>query len=530
MDVTAQARFSVAEYIRLSREDGDKAESDSIGNQRKLIADYLRDKEEFIRHDTYVDDGYTGTNFDRPEFRRMIADIEANKINCVIVKDLSRFGRDYIDTGRYLERYFPERDIRFIAITDGIDSDRQTYDMLLPIKNIFNEQYARDISRKIHASVGTKQKSGDFIGAFPSYGYQKSLLDKNKLIIDEYAASVVRRVFDLYIAGCGKLRIAAILNEQGIICPSEYKKSNGDNYRNSHKLDSTTYWTYSTINRLLQNEMYIGNMVQGKKVQQMRGKPKVKDRNDWIIVQNTHEAIIETTTWEKAQDLLKRRARTPKLENKVNIFAGFLKCGDCGRSLIKKAANYYCGTYVRSGRQYCSSHAIPESILEKTIINDLHTLFLSIDNVSELIEQNERKALSMSKEAESSKAFRHELNRLNTELGRTRKFKKAIYEDFCEEQISKEEYLAYRKDYLEKEALLISRLEHIQKSQNMKEQQNIGNIPDQKKNLWIDYLIEHKAVKKLDRDIIIEMIHRIAVFENGTIRITYRCSDTLTRF
>ncbi len=516
-----KARFIVAEYIRLSREDGDKTESDSISNQRRLIADYLNDKQEFTCHDTYVDDGYTGTNFNRPEFQRMIADIEAKKINCVIVKDLSRFGRDYIDTGRYLERYFPDHDIRFIAITDGIDSFRQEYDMLLPIKNIFNEQYARDISHKIHASVSTKQKAGDFIGAFPSYGYQKSPIDKNKLIIDEYAASVVRQVFDLYLAGYGKLRIASILNEQGIICPSEYKKNNGDNYRNSHKLDSTTYWTYSTINRLLQNEMYIGNMVQGRKIQQMRGKPKVKSRNEWIVVKNTHEAIIEIAKWEKTQDLLNRRARTPKLDNPINIFAGFIKCGDCGRSMIKKAANYYCGTYVRSGRQYCSSHPLPESILEKTIINDLQALLHSIDDLPELIEQNREKALLMTKEAEVAKASGQELNRLNAELDRTRKYKKAIYEDLCEELISKEEYLAYRKEYLEKEALLTSRLEHMQ------DQRNREIIPDQKQNPWTDYLMEHKAVKNLDRSIVMEMIHGIAVFEDNMVRITYRYSNIL---
>ena len=161
--------FNVAAYIRLSREDGDKAESDSIGNQRKLIHDYLRDKEDFILFDTYVDDGYTGTNFKRPAFQRMLEDIESGEVNCVIVKDLSRFGRDYIDTGKFLERYFPDNDVRFIAITDNIDSMKQAYDMLLPIKNIFNEQYARDISKKVHSAMQAKQKTGEFIGAFASW-------------------------------------------------------------------------------------------------------------------------------------------------------------------------------------------------------------------------------------------------------------------------------------------------------------------------------------------------------------------------
>lgn len=166
--------FNVAIYIRLSREDGDKEESDSVGNQRKLLTEYVNKHDDFILYDVYIDDGFTGTNFNRPDFHRMIADIEDNKVNCVVVKDLSRFGRDYIDTGRYLERIFPELNVRFISVTDNIDSMKQAYDMLLPIKNIFNEQYARDISNKIQATVKSKQKAGEFIGAFTSYGYKKS--------------------------------------------------------------------------------------------------------------------------------------------------------------------------------------------------------------------------------------------------------------------------------------------------------------------------------------------------------------------
>ena len=204
--------FNVAVYIRLSREDGDKEESDSVGNQKKLLTEYVSRKDELILYDVYIDDGFTGTNFNRPAFKRMIKDIEAGKVNCVIVKDLSRFGRDYIDTGRYLEREFPELGVRFISITDGIDSMKQAYDMLLPIKNIFNEQYARDISKKVQTAVKTKQKAGEFIGAFTSYGYKKSPVDKNKLIIDEYSADVVRRIFSLYIKGYGKQKIAKLLN------------------------------------------------------------------------------------------------------------------------------------------------------------------------------------------------------------------------------------------------------------------------------------------------------------------------------
>lgn len=348
--------FQTAVYIRLSKEDGDKEESDSVGNQRRLLTEYVAKKEDLILYDTYIDDGFSGTNFRRPSFQRMIEDIESGKVNCVIVKDLSRFGRDYIETGRYLERVFPDLGVRFISISDGIDSLKQVYDMLLPIKNIFNEQYARDISKKVQTAVKTKQKAGEFIGSFTSYGYKKSPTDKNKLIIDEYAANVVRRIFSMYIQGYGKQRIAMILNSEGILCPSEYKKINGLNYNNPKRLKSTTYWSYTTINSILNKEIYIGNMVQGTRYQRMRGKQKKVPKNQWIIVKNTHEPIIDMETWNKVQLLLKRRTRKLDLETNKNIFAGFLKCGDCGRSMTKmiyknkdgtRVFDFYCGTYRR---------------------------------------------------------------------------------------------------------------------------------------------------------------------------------------
>ena len=234
---------------------------------------------------------------------------------------------------------------------------KQAYDMLLPIKNIFNEQYARDISKKIQATVKSKQKAGEFIGAFTSYGYKKSPVNKNKLVIDDYAADVVRRIFSLYIQGYGKQRIAKLLNAEGILCPAEYKKVNGENYKNCNRLESTTYWSYSTINSILHREMYVGNMVQGTKHQRMRSKQKKMPKEDWIIVENTHEPIIDKETWEKAQSLLKKRTRELDLETNKNIFAGFVKCGDCGRAMTKnmwrradgsKTYSLYCGTYKRS--------------------------------------------------------------------------------------------------------------------------------------------------------------------------------------
>lgn len=510
--------FSVAMYIRLSREDGDREESESIDNQRKLINDYLQGKEEFLLRDCYIDDGFTGTNFQRPNFQRMIKDIEAGNVNCVIVKDLSRFGRDYIDTGRYLERYFPDNGVRFISITDNIDSMRQAYDMLLPIKNIFNEQYARDISKKVHASMTTKQKNGEFIGAFASYGYKKSSTDKNKLVVDDYAATVVRRIFDLYIKGNGKIRIAHILNEDGVVNPAEYKRLRGDNYRNCNRLDKTTYWTYATINRILQNEIYIGNMVQGRTIRHMRGKAKAQDKEDWIIVQGTHEAIIDTETWNQVQDLLKRRTRNLDLEHNVSIFAGLIKCGDCGRALVKKNFKghifYQCGTYVRSGRNYCSTHTIEHETLAKIVLNDLNTVIHSIEDIKGMVEKQEAAYTAL--KCVDNKERKH----IADMLQKVQKRKKAIYEHFSDGLLSKDEYLTFKQDYQQEEDLLLKQSEELEK----RSKESPKSVMESQ---WIKRLLELKQVDELDRTIVLQMINCITVYDNQRIKIVYNFSADL---
>lgn len=516
--------FNVAIYIRLSREDGDKEESDSVGNQRKLLAEYIAKKEDFILYDVYVDDGYSGTNFNRPSFQRMIADIEDGKVNCVVVKDLSRFGRDYIDTGRYLERYFPEMGVRFISVTDGIDSMKQAYDMLLPIKNIFNEQYARDISKKIQATVKSKQKAGEFIGAFTSYGYKKSPVDKNKLVIDDYAADVVRRIFSLYIQGYGKQKIAKLLNAEGVLCPAEYKKVNGENYKNCNRLESTTYWSYSTINSILHREMYVGNMVQGTKHQRMRSKQKKMPKEEWIVVENTHEPIIDKATWEKAQSLLQKRTRELDLETNKNIFAGFVKCGDCGRAMAKnmwrradgrKTYSLYCGTYKRNGKQYCTPHTLPMVVLEDIVLGDLKAIVDNVDNLKELVQSQSFTASKVKRIADT------ELSKIKAELERVKKLKKSVYEDYREELISKEEFLSYREDYLKKEELYSKQIEALEEKKNDNVTEDVFETP------WLKRLLELKDIEALDRNIVVEMISEIKVYENRKIKITYNFGNEL---
>ena len=516
--------FNVAIYIRLSREDGDKEESDSVGNQRKLLTEYVNKHDDFILYDVYIDDGFTGTNFDRPDFHRMIADIEDNKVNCVVVKDLSRFGRDYIDTGRYLERIFPELNVRFISVTDNIDSMKQAYDMLLPIKNIFNEQYARDISNKVQATVKSKQKAGEFIGAFTSYGYKKSPANKNKLVIDEYASEVVKRVFTMYAQGIGKQSIAKILNAEGILCPSEYKKLNGENYKNCNRLEKTSYWTYSTVNIMLKNEMYIGNMIQGKKHQRMRSKQRPVEKENWIRVENTHEPIIDRQLWDKVQKLLTKKHRDIDLETNKNIFAGFIKCGDCGRAMMKnfwrradgsRSYSFYCGTYKRSGKDYCTPHTLPFQVLNDIVLVDLKQIIRNVENLQELVKSQSFTATKIRKSTDI------ELTKLKTELERVKKLKKSIYEDYKDELISKEEFLSYREDYQQKETLYSKQIETLEEKKNENVTESIFETP------WLRRLLELKDIEELDRDIIVEMIDQITVYENRKIKISYNFGNEL---
>lgn len=516
--------FDTAAYVRLSREDGDKEESDSVGNQKKLLSEYIERHDDLILRDFYIDDGYSGTNFDRPGFQRMMTDIQSGKINCVVVKDLSRFGRDYIDSGRYLERIFPELNVRFVSITDSIDSIKQSYDMLLPIKNIFNEQYARDISKKIQTAVGTKQRSGEFIGAFPSYGYKKSPKNKNQLIIDEYAAAVVRRIFALFVQGYGKQEIAKQLNREGILCPAEYKKANGQNYHNAKQLSTTKYWSYTTIASMLQREVYIGNMVQGTKHQRMRGKQKAVSRENWIVVKGTHDAIIDMDTWEKTQFLLKKRTRKMDFTPSENVFAGFLKCGDCGRAMIKhvwklsdgtKRFHLNCGTYQRNGKEFCTPHSIPLRVLEEIVLKDLKAVIQSIDDLQEMVRRQQKSTAKKNSFADK------EIARLTDELSKVQRMKQSIYEDYKESLISKEEFLSYRTEYLSKEQQYSEQIKTWNEKKENQKDDDIFSDP------WIKRLLEFRDIEKLDRGIVAEMIHEIRVYEEHRIVIQYNFSDEL---
>ena len=284
-------KYNCATYLRLSRSDGDQQESNSIKNQRALLNDYMGKHPELHKFDEYVDDGYSGTNFERPDFKRMMQDIEKRNVNCIIVKDLSRFGRNYIETGRYLERIFPFMGVRFIAINDHYDSAEENDDkgrILIPFNNLINDTYCRDISLRVRSHLDVKRKEGQFIGSFAGYGYRKDPKDKNHLIIDEYAAGIVQEIFKSKLNGMSSQRIASHLNELGVLPPNEYKRANGFNYTCGFQAGLNQKWTVVSVNRILKNESYTGTLIQGKR---RKINYKVKKSHDvgsenWIRVED----------------------------------------------------------------------------------------------------------------------------------------------------------------------------------------------------------------------------------------------------
>lgn len=451
----------------------------------------------------------------------MIKDIENKKIQCVLVKDLSRLGRNMSKVSEYIYEYFPSKKVRFIAINDIID--KQYYDidisedMIIDVKNLFNGFYPRDIAKKVRSSFRAKQREGQFIGAFTSYGYKKSADNKNHLEIDEYPANIVKRIFSMYINGKGQNTIAKILNDENIPCPSEYKKQCGLNYHNSNRLNSTSYWTYSSIRNILKNEIYTGTMVQNKSFRQICKKSAtILPKEQWIIVENTHEPIIDKDTWNKTQNLLKRNTRQTKLTKNIHIFAGYLKCGDCERAMIKinrkDTTVFNCGSYNRYGKKFCSIHTITEKTLENIILNDLNLIITSVQNISQLIqeEQEQKKSKTLASIGDISK--------YQIELEKIQKKKERAYDDYSEGILTKDDYIKYKNKQEQQITSIQSKINTIN--------QAIENysIPI---NSWIERLLKFGKLEHLDREIVVEMISMIYIYENNTVKIIYNFSDEL---
>ena len=377
--------FRAADYLRLSKEDGDfsfspgKRESDSISSQRELIKSFVSQRPDIELVAEFVDDGFTGTNFDRPGFRKMMEAVERGEINCIIIKNLSRFGREYIDAGNYIEKMFPRKGVRFIAVNERYDSLSATGpndSMIISFINLLNDSYSRDISIKIRTNLETKRQRGEFIASFAAYGYMKDPEDRNHLIVDPEAASVVREIFRWKIEGVSPVNIAQRLNERGTLCPAAYKKAHGSAYTSGFWSGGQTFWTAVAVQRILTNEIYCGVLIQGRRTTaNYKVKATVlKTEAEWARVENAHEAIITHSQFHIVQRLMNEDCRRHQGEDTVRPLSGRVYCGDCGtlakrvvsRNQGKRYVYYTCPNSLKGG--HCAKRRISEERLERTVL------------------------------------------------------------------------------------------------------------------------------------------------------------------
>lgn len=515
-------------YLRLSREDGDKLESDSIRNQRELIKEFVAQHSGLNLVDEYVDDGYSGTSYERPAFQRMLEDVKSGKINCIIVKDLSRLGRNYIETGRYLEKIFPFLGVRFISILDHYDSasdGNEADQIIVPFKNLINDAYCRDISTKIRSQLDVKRRNGKFIGSFACYGYQKDPGDVNHLVVDPYAADIVRMVFRMKLEGCNSQRIAEKLNEMGVLPPAEYKRSKGLNYDCGYRTGMNPKWEVVSINRILTNEMYTGTMVQGinrkinYKIRQSRAVPK----EEWIRVENTHEKIIERSVFDDVQRLLKFDTRTAPEKREVYLFSGLVVCGDCGQNMVrrrvtragKKYTYYHCSTYKNGNG--CSAHLINADKLELLVLEAVRTQIAMLLKAENILKKIDR----IPEEQTFIKTINHQLEELDEVIKRYRNLKTQAYTDMLDEVITKEEFQDINRRFSE-------RLDAAKKQKKdlLSEKYRLLKNRTYLKP-WVEDFKQYRNIEKLERSIVVALIDSIIVYGKDEIAIRFHYQDEM---
>lgn len=502
-------------YLRLSREDGDKEESDSITNQKEFILEYLKSKSGIKIHEIRVDDGYSGVNFERPAFQQMLEDIKTGKVNCVVTKDLSRFGRNHIEVGKYIERIFPYLGVRFIAINDNydsIESNSQADNIIIPFKNLINDAYSRDISIKIRSNLEVKRKRGDFVGPFAPYGYQKSKSDKNKLEIDEEAAEVVRFIFRLYLQGNNAYKIAEKLNKKNILTPMDYKKENGSAFYTGFKKNLKSQWTHMHILRILENPVYTGTLVQGKETTpNYKVKKKVKrDQSKWSRVENAHEAIVTSIDFSNAQEQLQMDTRTGNAKEKVYCLSGIVKCGDCGSNMVRKTVPsgkrkfiyYVCGNH-KGNKNICSSHSINAEALEKIVLKLLNHQIKNVTDLGQILDKLEDTQIQKGKVEKRNR----QIAKKKEEIQKYNHLRLDLYEDYKDKLITKEEYLELKEIYEKRTQTAQQMLEAMEVE--------IAFLVDGQRNTcdWVDEFKKNGYLKYLLREVVVSLIEQILIYE-----------------
>lgn len=523
--------YKAAIYVRLSKEDGDvsdasKAESNSISNQKELIKDFLKDKQDIVIVSERVDDGYSGVNFERPAFQLMLEDIKQGKVDCVVVKDLSRFGRNYIESGRYIEKIFPMLGVRFIAINDNYDSltgKSQTDEIVIPFKNLINDAYCRDISIKIRSHLDVKRRKGEFIGSFTIYGYAKDEHDHNKIVIDEYAAGVVRDIYQWKISGMSQQGIADKLNDMGVLSPAEYKKSCGIKYSANLQTKKQAIWSAVAITRILTNESYTGTLIQGKVTtpNYKVNKTVIKDEEDWVVIPNAFEAIITKEQFDMVQEILKKDTRVAPDKKSVYLFSGIAVCGDCGRQMSRKVSTvsgkkyvyYMCSANKKEG--VCSSHRIREDELEKAVVTYLNSYIDELENIQHFLEFIDK----LPYQEVNVKRLNMRIVQLEEDAQKYEKLKVSVYEDLKDELISKEEYISMKQEFEKRRRAALDSIAQIKIEIETLASRN------GKHHEWIESFLANKGIEKLERNVVVELIDYIKIYEDKRIEIVFRYAD-----
>lgn len=514
-------------YLRLSKEDQDKLsegdDSASIKNQRLLLTDYALEHNYQIV-DVYSDDNESGLYDDRPDFERMIEDTKLGKFSVIIAKTQSRFSRNMEHIEKYLHHNFPILGIRFIGVADGTDTADVNNKKARQINGLVNEWYCEDLSKNIKSSFRAKMKDGQYLGPSCPYGYIKDPENHNRLIIDQYAADVVREIFKLYLQGCGKGRIGRILSERGILIPSIYKREVlGLNYHNANAKSETKLWSYQTIHQILNNEMYIGNMVQNKSntISYKDKTTKPTKQSEWIIVQGTHEPIISKEIFDRAKELQKIRTKEVNTEQKyIGIFSGLLYCADCNHTMNRSYnrrgehffEGYVCSTYKRHGTKAgCNSHHIKYDDLCRAVLKSIKCearKILSDNDVDELKKMN----IVNEREHQIDMGF----NDICDRVEKIKKHKHKTYEAYIDDLISIDEYKSYTEKYN-------GELQDLEKQiKVLEEKKKNAYKVDQEYKQWVNTFSEYANVDTLTRAIVVELIERIDVYNDGSIKIHYR--------
>lgn len=508
--------FFVAIYIRLSKEDETSGESESIQNQKKLLTKYVKEQG-YTLVDIYIDDGYTGTNFNRPGFQRMLKDIKDGKVNMVITKDLSRLSRDYIGTGEYVEKWFPLHNVRYVALTDNIDTflDNSNND-IAPFKAILNDMYAKDLSKKIRTALHTMQSEGKWVGGCPPFGYKVDPNDKNHLVIDEIEAPIVRRIFNMFVGGIRINNIRDIFNDEKI--PTFSTTRNRNFVRNGNNGNIYGYWCNTTIKKILQNRLYTGDMIQNRRSRLSYKYRKIicNPKENWVIVENTHEAIIDKITFNKVQKLMpKQHQRNDKKE--YFLLDGLLVCADCGHNIGIRArrangksttvCNYY-RKYNKNSR-LCTSHGFDYDTLEQGVENEIRKVIhlVSNQNLELKIFKKYKKNITCDVSKKTKEKLEFEINSITNNLDNMYidKLQGKIAEDMYERVYNKlRNEISLKGDKIKK----IN--EYLDKANNYEDSFNII------KNGIVEFKNEY-----FTRDLILKLIKNIFIHEDGNIDIYF---------